>query len=39
MLYTHHGIGCSFAGGYADYFSDAVDEGTLLSFPFLPLLT
>ena len=31
MLYTHHGIGCSFAGGYADYFSDAVDEGTLLS--------
>ncbi|KAI9890128.1 MAG: alpha-1,4-glucan branching enzyme [Vezdaea aestivalis] len=27
MLYTHHGIGTGFSGGYHEYFGDNVDEG------------
>lgn len=26
MLYTHHGIGTGFSGGYHEYFGDSVDE-------------
>ncbi|GAA6008035.1 hypothetical protein JCM10207_007005 [Rhodosporidiobolus poonsookiae] len=26
MLYTHHGIGTGFSGGYHEYFGDGVDE-------------
>jgi len=25
MLYTHHGIGVGFTGGYSEYFGDTVD--------------
>ncbi|CAG8482615.1 12846_t:CDS:10 [Dentiscutata heterogama] len=30
MLYTHHGIGTGFSGGYHEYFGDSVDEESLV---------
>jgi 1,4-alpha-glucan branching enzyme len=27
MMYTHHGIGTGFSGGYHEYFGPSVDEG------------
>ncbi|KAG9236137.1 alpha-glucan branching enzyme [Amylocarpus encephaloides] len=30
MLYTHHGIGTGFSGGYHEYFGPAVDDGGIV---------
>jgi len=30
MMYTHHGIGASFSGGYHEYFGDSVDQEAMV---------